>query len=153
MHRLIKELRRREVFRTVGLYVGIGWITIEGASVMLPAFDAPEWVLRAVIILAIIGLPVAIVLAWIYDATDSGIEVQADPTDTVVVPFGGRKTDFVVIGVLTMALGLSLYVNLTGTSVLLEVPLEPVSLLIADFDNQTGDPLCDCDRILGNEAG
>ena len=90
MLRLIKELRRREVFRTVGLYVGIGWITIEAASVMLPAFDAPEWVLRAVIILAIIGLPVAIVLAWIYDVTDSGIVVQADPTDTVVIPFGGQ---------------------------------------------------------------
>ena len=110
---------------------------------MLPAFDAPEWVLRAVIILAIIGLPVAIVLAWIYDATDSGVEIQADPTDTVVIPFGGRKTDFVVIGVLTMALGFSLYLNLTGTDTQIEVLLEPVSLLIADFDNQTGDPLFD----------
>jgi tetratricopeptide (TPR) repeat protein len=143
MHRLIKELRRREVFRTVGLYVGIGWITIEAASVMLPAFDAPEWVLRVIIILAIIGLPIAIVLAWIYDVTDSGVEVQGDPTDTVIIPFGGRKTDFVVIGVLTMALGFSLYLNLTGTDAQIEVPLEPVSLLIADFDNQTGDPLFD----------
>jgi tetratricopeptide (TPR) repeat protein len=143
MHRLIKELRRREVFRTVGLYVGIGWITIEGASVMLPAFDAPEWVLRAVIILAIVGLPVAIVLAWIYDATDSGVEVQADPTDTVVIPFGGRKTDFVVIGVLTMALGFSLYLNLTSTGTGVAETIEPISVLIADFDNQTGDAMFD----------
>jgi tetratricopeptide (TPR) repeat protein len=143
MHRLIKELRRREVFRTIGLYVGIGWITIEAASVMLPAFGAPEWVLRAVIILAIIGLPIAIVLAWIYDVTDSGIEVQADPTDTIVVPFGGRKTDFVVIGVLTMALGFSLYLNLTSTGTDVAETIEPISVLIADFDNQTGDPLFD----------
>ncbi len=143
MHRLIKELRRREVFRTVGLYVGIGWITIEGASVMLPAFDAPEWVLRAVIILAIIGLPVAIVLAWIYDATDSGVEVQADPTDTVVVPFGGRKTDFVVIGVLVLALGFSVYLNFTGSRSAVVTAIEPISILIADFDNKTGDELFD----------
>jgi eukaryotic-like serine/threonine-protein kinase len=143
MHRLIKELRRREVFRTVGLYVGIGWITIEGASVMLPAFDAPEWVLRAVIILAIVGLPVAIILAWIYDATDSGIEVTADPTDTVIIPFGGRKTDFVVIGVLTMALGFSFYLNLTSTGSGVAETIEPISVLIADFNNQTGDPLFD----------
>jgi hypothetical protein len=53
MYRLIKELRRRGVFRTVGLYVGIGWITIEGASLTLPAFDAPDWILRGVIILTI----------------------------------------------------------------------------------------------------
>ena len=143
MHRLIKELRRREVFRTVGLYVGIGWITIEGASVMLPAFDAPEWVLRAVIILAIIGLPVAIVLAWIYDATDSGIEVQADPTDTVIIPFGGRKTDFVVIGVLVVALGFSVYLNFTGSRSVVVAAIEPISVLIADFDNKTGDDLFD----------
>lgn len=143
MLRLIKELRRREVFRTVGLYVGIGWITIEGASVMLPAFDAPEWVLRAVIILAIIGLPVAIVLAWIYDVTDSGIAVQTDPTDTVVVPFGGRKADFVVIGILTMALGFSLYLNLTGDGTAVTETIEPISVLIADFDNQTGDAMFD----------
>ena len=144
MHRLIKELRRREVFRTVGLYVGISWITIEAASVMLPAFEAPEWALRAVIILAIVGLPVTIVLAWIYDVTESGIQVQADATDTVIIPFGGRKTDFAVIGVLTMALVISLYLNLTGTSGSgVAEPIEPISVLIADFDNQTGDPLFD----------
>jgi tetratricopeptide (TPR) repeat protein len=143
MHRLIKELRRREVFRTVGLYVGIGWITIEGASVMLPAFDAPDWVLRAVIILAILGLPIAIVLAWIYDATDSGVEVQADPSDTVVVPFGGRKTDFVVIGVLVVALGFSVYLNFTGSRSVVVTAIEPISVLIADFDNKTGDELFD----------
>lgn len=63
MHKLIRELRRREVFRTLGLYVGVFWIFIEGASVFLPAFDAPEWVLRGIIIVAIIGLPIAAVLA------------------------------------------------------------------------------------------
>ena len=110
---------------------------------MLPAFDAPEWVLRAVIILAIIGLPVAIVLAWIYDATDSGVEVQADPTDTVVVPFGGRKTDFVVIGVLVLALGFSVYLNFTGSRSAVVTAIEPISVLIADFDNKTGDELFD----------
>lgn len=142
MHRLIKELRRREVFRTLGLYVGFSWIFIEGASVFLPAFDAPDWALRGVIIIAIIGLPVTAVLAWIYDVSDSGIHVQGDSTDTVVVPFGGRKMDFAVIGVLAVALAFSVYLNMiSGPTV--EVELEPVSVLIADFDNTTGDPLFD----------
>jgi tetratricopeptide (TPR) repeat protein len=143
MQKLIRELRRREVFRTVGLYVGISWILIEASSVMLPAFEAPEWTLRAVIIVAIIGLPITIVLAWVYDITDKGIEVQADVSDMPVVPFGGRRTDFVVIGVLVMALVISVYMNITGTRTIVEVELEPISLLIADFDNQTGDPLFD----------
>ena len=143
MHRLIKELRRREVFRTVGLYIGISWIFIEAASVFLPAFDAPDWVLRGIMIVAVMGLPVAVVLAWIYDVSDSGVQVQGDPTDTVVVPFGGRKTDFMVIGVLVVALGISVYLNVTGSRSAVVETLEPISVLIADFDNQTGDDLFD----------
>jgi len=104
MNRFIRELRRREVFRTAGLYIGVAWIGIEVASVMLPAFDAPDWVLRALIIVAIVGFPVSLILAWIYDVTEDGVAVQADATDTVVIPFGGRRMDFVVIGVLSVAL-------------------------------------------------
>lgn len=143
MSRFIRELRRREVFRTAGLYVGIAWIFIEGASVFLPAFDAPDWVLRALIIVAIIGLPVALVLAWIYDITDAGIEVQADPTDTVIIPFGGRKMDFGVIGVLSVALIFSVYLNFTGSRSTRTEEIAPISVLIADFDNKTGDSLFD----------
>ena len=143
MPKLIRELRRREVFRTAGLYVGVAWILIEVASVLLPAFDAPDWVLRTLIIIAVIGLPVAVVLAWIYDITDKGIEVQRDPTDTVVVPFGGRKMDFLVIGVLSVALIFSIYLNITDDLATVAKEVEPVSILIADFDNKTGDELFD----------
>jgi tetratricopeptide (TPR) repeat protein len=143
MLKLIRELRRREVFRTVGLYVGISWILIEASSVMLPAFEAPDWALRAVIILAVVGLPIVIVLAWVYDITDKGIEVQADASDTQVIPFGGRSTDFVVIGILAMALVISIYMNITGTGNVVEVELEPVTVLIADFKNDTGDAMFD----------
>jgi len=141
MPNLFKEFQRREVFRTVGFYIGIAWIVIEGASVLLPAFDAPEWVMRALIIVAIIGLPVTIVLAWIFDVTETGIHVQAEPTDTVVIPFGGRKMDFAVIGVLVVALVFSVYMNITGNRAAMVEAVEPVSVLIADFDNQTGDDL------------
>ena len=142
MPNLFRELRRREVFRTAGLYVGIAWIVIEAASVFLPAFDAPDWAMRALIIIAIIGLPVVIVLAWVFDITDHGIEVQADPTDTIIAPIGSRKMDFVVIGVLAVALIFAVYLNLTSGPEIVE-ELEPVSVLIADFDNQTGQELFD----------
>ena len=52
MKGFIKELRRREVFRTAGLYVGVCWILIEAVSVMLPTFDAPDWMMRAVVIVS-----------------------------------------------------------------------------------------------------
>ncbi len=142
MNRFIRELRRREVFRTAGLYVGICWIVIEAASIVLPTFDAPDWVLRAMIIAAVVGFPVMLVLAWIYDFTDHGIEVQADPTDTIIAPLGTRKMDFVVIGVLVVALAFSVYLNITSEGTPVEEP-DPVSILIADFGNNTGNPLFD----------
>ena len=142
MNRFIRELRRREVFRTAGLYVGVCWILIEVASVVLPTFDAPEWLMRAIIIVAIVGFPVMLVLAWVYDVTEHGVQVQADPTDTIVSPIGTRKMDFAVIGVLTVALSISVYLNVTSGPEMLEEP-DPVSVLIADFDNQTGNPLFD----------
>lgn len=142
MQRFLRELRRREVFRTAGLYVGISWITIEAASILLPTFDAPEWIMRALIIAAIVGFPIMLVLAWVYDVTDHGVVVQGDPTDTVVAPIGGRKMDFIVIGVLSVALVFSLYMNFRSGPVEIVEP-DPLSILIADFDNRTGDPVFD----------
>jgi tetratricopeptide (TPR) repeat protein len=142
LNKFIRELRRREVFRTAGLYVGIGWLLVEVASVVLPAFEAPDWVLRAMIIVMVVGFPVALVLAWIYDFTEHGIVVQGDPTDTVVPPLGSRKMDFVAIGVLSVALMVSVYFHITsGPDVVEEI--QPVSVLIADFDNTTGDAVFD----------
>lgn len=128
------------MFRTAGLYVGICWILIEAASVVLPTFDAPDWALQAIIVVAVVGFPVMLVLAWIYDLTEHGIQVQADPTDTVVAPLGTRKMDFVVIGVLSVALMISVYLNFTRGPAIVEEP-DPISVLIADFDNQTGNEL------------
>lgn len=140
MKKFIRELRRREVFRTAGLYIGIGWILIEAVSVVGPIFDVPDWILQFLVIAVMVGFPVMLVLAWVYDVSDKGVIVQADATDTVVIPFGGRKADFSVIGVLAVALILSVYLNITSGPEIIE-ELEPVSILIADFDNQTGDPL------------
>lgn len=144
MQRLILELRRREVFRTAGLYVGICWIAIEGASIVLPAFDAPEWMLQALIIAAVVGFPIMLVFAWVYDISSKGVEVTPDATETVVIPFGKSKGDMIVIGVLSVALIFSVYLNITrsGRPAVIETP-DPVSILIADFQNFTGDPLFD----------
>jgi len=114
----------------------------EAASVMLPTFGAPEWAMRAVIITAFIGFPIMLVLAWFYDVTDHGIEIQGDPTGTIVAPIGSRKMDFFVIGLLSVALILSVYMNFNSAPTVVEEP-DPMSVLIADFDNQTGNELFD----------
>ena len=142
MQKFIRELRRREVLRTAGLYIGICWLLIEVTSVVLPTFKAPGWILQALIVATVVGFPITLVLAWVYDVSSRGIQVQADATDTVVIPFGGRRMDFIVIGVLSVALILSVYMNINSGPAVIE-EMEPITILIADFDNQTGDPLFD----------
>ena len=142
MIRIIRELRRREVFRTLGLYVGVCWLVIEAASILLPTFGAPPWMLRGLIIVAIAGFPVAAVLAWAYDLSVRGVEREGDVVGASVPAAGSRKLDFVVIGVLLVALSFSVYLNVTDDPAPVEA-LEPITVLIADFENETGDEVFD----------
>jgi len=130
------------VFRTGGLYVGVAWIFIEVCSVILPTFDVAEWVFKAVVVTAFAGFPIALVLAWFYDVTERGVLLEDEAQEPAGSLIGGRQMDFVVIGVLAVALIFSVYLNFNrGPAV--PVVHDPVSVLIADFDNQTGDPLFD----------
>ncbi len=142
MIELIRELRRREVFRTLGLYVGICWIAVEAASILVPAFEGPSWVVRAIVIVAVAGFPIVGVLAWVYDISERGIARDEHHDHAPAPAFGGRKMDFVVIGILSAALVFSVYLNLSVAPGTLAEP-EPVSVLIADFDNRTGDEVFD----------
>jgi tetratricopeptide (TPR) repeat protein len=144
MSGLIQELRRRHVFRVAGLYVGIAWIVIEAADILLPAFEAPDWVFRAVIMVAFGGFPVAIVLAWLYQFTEKGlVRDEAAEAEHLAPAVSGRLMDFIVIGVLVVALGVSVYLNIEQRGESGATAPATVSLLVAEFDNQTGDPIFD----------
>jgi TolB-like protein len=62
-------LRRRQVFRAVAWYAAAAWAAIQVASTVFPEFGLPEWSVRAVIVAALLGLPVAVALAWWFDVS------------------------------------------------------------------------------------
>ncbi|HET6566206.1 MAG TPA: AAA family ATPase [Xanthomonadales bacterium] len=68
-----REVWRRHVFQVAVPYCVGGWLLIEVAEVVLQAFEAPNWVMRAILIAFLIGLPVVITLAWIFDFTPAGL--------------------------------------------------------------------------------
>ncbi len=68
------ELRRRHVVKVAMAYAVVGWLLIEVSSVLLPTFQAPEWVLRVFSFFIIAGFPLALILSWVYDLTSTGIE-------------------------------------------------------------------------------
>lgn len=70
----LEELRRRKVWQVLLIYLGVGWLLVQVADTLFPMFNAPEWVLQAFTILLALGLPLALVLAWAYDVTPSGVQ-------------------------------------------------------------------------------
>jgi len=101
---LMTELRRRNVFRVGVAYAIVAWLLIEVASVVLPTFKAPEWVLQVCTFLVIFGFPLALILAWAFELTPEGIkrEAEVDRTDSTT-HVTGRKLDFAIIGLLAVA--------------------------------------------------
>ena len=64
MQRLLREAQARSLDRIATAYAVVGWLLVQGASIVIPAFDAPGWTLKAFIILVVVGFPVALVIGW-----------------------------------------------------------------------------------------
>lgn len=75
--RLWADLRRRHVVRVAIGYAVVAWALVEVAELILSAFDAPAWYLRAVVALAFLGFPVTVILAWVFDISERRIVVTA----------------------------------------------------------------------------
>ena len=79
------ELKRRKVFKIGAAYLVVAWLAVQAASIGFPAFDAPPWALRIFILIALLGFPVAVVLAWVFDVTREGVKLDARPSGSKVL--------------------------------------------------------------------
>ena len=68
------ELKRRNVYKVAIAYVVAGWALSQGIAQVFPVFDVPNWIIRLIVLLIIIGLPIALVLAWSLEITPQGIK-------------------------------------------------------------------------------
>jgi TolB-like protein len=72
-----EELKQRRVIRVATVYLVVAWVAIQAASIALPAFDAPGWTLRVIILLFALGFPLALLLSWALDVTPEGLRFTA----------------------------------------------------------------------------
>lgn len=75
----ITQLRERKVIRVAAAYLVVGWLVLQVGEVTFEALGLPDWALPLLIVLVVLGIPLALVLAWAYELTPSGI--QRDPKD------------------------------------------------------------------------
>src|SRR5438477_5307314 len=87
------EVKRRKVYRVAAAYIIAAGGTIQLASAAFPAWELPNWTLRLVIVLFLLGFPIALILAWAYDITAQGVRV----TPTTVVPGTHRRRNIIML--------------------------------------------------------
>jgi len=73
MSKLFDELKRRKVVRVAGVYAVVAWLLIQVTNNIVPALQLPAWTSTFIVVLLLIGFPVALVLAWAYEVTPEGI--------------------------------------------------------------------------------
>ena len=70
MPNLISELKKRKVFSSSAIYLGTAFFIMQGADILIPALNIPNWTISFIVVLLILGFPVVLILSWIYDISD-----------------------------------------------------------------------------------
>jgi TolB-like protein len=130
---LLAELKRRNVFRMAGLYLVGAWLVVQVAETLLPAFDVPDWVLRAIILVLAIGFVPALVFSWIYELTPDGLRRDEGPgSEGSLASTTARRMDRLFF------IGLALLVVLMVTDRLWPRPTgAPAPVAVATTDKAT----------------
>jgi adenylate cyclase len=109
--RFLTELKRRKVYRAALVYAGVGWVLLEVADVAFPRLGLPDWTVNLVLALVLLGFPLVIVFAWVFDFGAQGVVRTPPLSPGEHHHFSiARIAEFVLIGVLVVTVGY-LYVD------------------------------------------
>lgn len=100
------ELQRRNVVRVGVAYTVIAWVVAQVAEFAFDSFGAPDWAIKSLVVLLLIGLVPVLVFSWVYEMTPEGLRKEKDvDRDASITPQTGRRVDRVIIAGLVIALG------------------------------------------------
>ena len=140
---LFSELRRRNVFRAVALYIGAVWAFGQGLSQFSPALGLPDWATRWFLLAAAVGFPFWIAFAWLYEFTPEGLkrESEVEPHESIR-HHTGRKLDVAIIATLAIAVVLLVtdrFVLHHGVNAQTDVDVSAQSIAVLPFVNMSSD--------------
>jgi len=125
------ELRRRNVYKVAIAYGVVAWLLMQIASQIFPFFEIPNWAVRLVVLLLIIGFPIALILAWAFELTPEGIK-RTEDTDAARQPSRGRAWIYILVIGAALSVGLFLLGRYTATikqSGAAELPAKSIAVL------------------------
>jgi hypothetical protein len=86
------ELKRRNVYKVAVAYAVVSWLLVQITTQVFPFFDIPSWAVRLVVLLLVLGFPVALILSWALEITPEGIKRESEiEPDKSITHHTGRK--------------------------------------------------------------
>src|SRR5207249_1284328 len=135
------ELKRRNVYKVAVAYAVVGWLLVQVATQVFPFLEIPNWVVRLVIAIVVIGFPIALVIAWAFEATPEGIK-RTEVADAAREHSRGKTWIYVVV--IGAAISIALFFlgrytagNKTAATAPNELPAKSIAVL--PFVNMSAD--------------
>jgi len=136
------ELKRRNVYKVAIAYIVGGWALSQGIAQVFPVFDIPNWVIRLIVLLIIIGLPIALVLAWTLEITPEGIK-RTETADAMPAATRKKKHAWIYVVVIGAAISIGLFFlgrYSAGNKAASPAGISNKSIAVLPFDNLSRDP-------------
>ena len=130
------ELKRRNVYKVTVAYIVGGWALSQGIAQVFPVFDVPNWAIRLVVLLIIIGFPIALIIAWAFEVTPEGIK-RTEAADAAGQRSRGVAWIYVVVLGAIVSIGLFFLGRYTAGNA---AGLPQKSIAVLPLINESGDP-------------
>ena len=140
MSNFFEELKRRKVYRTAVAYAAVSFVIMQIVEIIFPMFEIPLWMGRFVIILIVLGFPVAMILSWMFDKSADGItrdKGQSSSNFSSTKPFYLQKQNIFIIAVLLVGIIIGRFASSTNEKKSL---VNPKSVAVLPFDNYSTAP-------------
>lgn len=150
-HNFFSELKRRNVYKVAVAYLVAAWLVIQIATQVFPFFEIPNWAVRLVVLLLILGFPIVLVLSWAFEITPEGIkrESEISPNESITHHTGRKIVGITVVLAIAAAAMLAFQLLHSHSSAKpgvslassLEPPavIQPKSIAVLPFDNLSDD--------------
>ncbi len=104
------ELKRRNVYKVAITYAVVAWLLVQAASILLPTFEAPTWVMKVFVVFLAFGFVISVMISWAFEMTPEGLKPTKNiPSDAGLPSWSSRKFATFIVAVAILAAGLLAY--------------------------------------------
>ncbi|HYR23210.1 MAG TPA: tetratricopeptide repeat protein [Chthoniobacterales bacterium] len=134
------ELKRRNVYKVAVAYAVVGWLVIQVTATIVPALHLPDGLTTAVVVLTLVGFPVALVIAWAFEMTPEGMKRTENVSPDEVIPqWSKKKFAALIIGIAVIAASLLAFQLLRSTRSTITPAADAKSIAVLPFVNMSAD--------------